>query len=168
MYYPRPTNQNLNLFLVPSRVLPEFEASNKTSSTSIPLSWKPIKDPFYIHGILLGYKIGFELTRIAGEHLKEVKNGTEQIVGPKTLTHVLTDLEIYATYRIKIRAFTRIGDGPSIETSAGKVVNIRKPFLIIINRNLLRVFVKTLQDRYRGAVSNVIRPIFSTRNSFYS
>ena len=108
--------------LVPSRIPREFMATTKSSPTTIPLSWKPIKNSFYIHGILLGYKIQFELTHIAGVPLNQPVNKTQRIIGPDTLTYVLRDLEIYATYRVKIWAFTRIGDGPSSENIAGNEI----------------------------------------------
>ena len=111
--------------LVPSRIPREFMATTKASPTTIPLSWKPIKDSFYIHGILLGYKIQFKLTHIAGVPLNQPVTKTQHIMGPNTLTYVLTDLEIYATYRVKIWAFTRIGDGPSSETIAGNEMRMK-------------------------------------------
>ena len=111
---------DLVYFLVPSHTPEQFKAINKSSPTSIPLTWKPIRDPFYIHGILRGYKIEFRMTHLAGSALRDDNDTIIHTVGPNTLSHVLTDLEIYAVYRIKIRAFTVKGDGVSTEISAGK------------------------------------------------
>ena len=111
---------DLVYFLVPSHTPEQFKAINKSSPTSIPLTWKPIRDPFYIHGILRGYKIEFRMTHLAGSALRDDNDTVIHTVGPNTLSHVLTDLEIYAVYRIKIRAFTVKGDGVLSEISAGK------------------------------------------------
>jgi hypothetical protein len=60
------------------------------------------------------------MTHLAGSALRDDNDTIIHTVGPNTLSHVLTDLEIYAVYRIKIRAFTVKGDGVSTEISAGK------------------------------------------------
>lgn len=102
---------------VPSHAPEEFKAINKTSATAISLSWKPISDPFYIHGILLGYQIEYRKTHLAGE----VVSGKTAVhtIGPNALSYVVTGLEIYAVYKIKIRAFTVKGNGAAVEISAG-------------------------------------------------
>ena len=108
-------------FLVPSHPPEQFKTINESSSTSIPLTWKPISDPFYIHGILLGYKVEFQMTHVAGRRLDKDADIVIRTTPPGTLSYVLTDLEIYAVYKIKIRAFTVKGDGVDREISAGNL-----------------------------------------------
>ena len=116
--------EDLFYLLVPSRPPEQFKTTNKSSPTSIPLTWKPISNPFYIHGILLGYKIEFKMTHLAGNVLTRHDTTVVHTTGPNTLSHVLTGLEIYAVYRIKIRALTVKGDGVSTEISAGVVLSV--------------------------------------------
>ncbi len=59
------------------------------------------------------------MTHLAGKALDKHNKTVIHTVEPNALSHVLTGLEIYAVYRIRIRAFTVKGDGVSTEISAG-------------------------------------------------
>ena len=91
-------------FSVPTWRPAGIEAWN-TSSTSILLSWKPLADPYYLHGILRGYAITYY--RVDGllpaEHVStSCSNQSLELDG----------LDEYVEYRFEVRAFTIKGEGP--------------------------------------------------------
>lgn len=83
------------------------------------MSWKPIGNPYYVHGVLLGYTVTYRALRNPNEELSErEKNIT---VGPNTFSLELRNLESFTIYSIEVRAFTRKGNGtPSSVIFAGK------------------------------------------------
>ena len=62
------------------------------------------------------------MMHLAGQRLQSRSERVIHVTRPKTLSYVLKGLEIYAVYRIKIRAFTVKGDGVSTEISAGNIL----------------------------------------------
>lgn len=62
------------------------------------------------------------MTHVAGQRLDEQRETVIYTTAPDTLSYVLTDLEIYAVYKIKIRAFTVKGDGVASEIFAGNTL----------------------------------------------
>jgi len=76
-----------------------------TSSTSILLSWKPLADPYYLHGILRGYVIA--CIRVDGLLPAEHANTSSS-----NLSLELGGLDEYVEYRFEVRAFTIKGAGP--------------------------------------------------------
>lgn len=84
------------------------------------VSWKPIRDPYYVHGILLGYTVTYRAIRNPNKELEEKEKNVT--VGPKTTYIELQHLSSFTIYSIKVRAFTRKGNGtPSAVIFAGKV-----------------------------------------------
>ena len=111
----------MQFFPVPGRPPENVFATNKTSPTMIPVSWKPIQDSYYVHGILLGYTVTYRAIRNPNKELEEKEKNVT--VGPKTTYVELQHLSSFTIYSIKVRAFTRIGNGtPSAVVVAGKVV----------------------------------------------
>lgn len=80
-------------------------AAWNTSSTSILLSWKPLADPYYLHGILRGYVITYNGVDglLPAEHAN---------TSSSNLSLELGGLDEYAEYRFEVRAFTIKGAGP--------------------------------------------------------
>ena len=105
------------LFLVPSRPPESIIAESHVTLTTIPVVWQPI-DPNYIHGILLGYKIRYQVVAI-GEEPVEDQPIREEIVNPSTLSIVLKNLEIFTLYRIDLLGYTIMGNGPPATDYAG-------------------------------------------------
>lgn len=60
------------------------------------------------------------MIRLAGSAMTVEAETMNVSVSPKTLSYKLTNLEIYAVYRIQINAFTIKGDGVTAELFAGK------------------------------------------------
>ncbi|XP_078350977.1 phosphatidylinositol phosphatase PTPRQ-like isoform X2 [Oculina patagonica] len=89
---------------VPTR-RPAGIAAWNTSSTSIMLSWQPLADPYYLHGILRGYAVTYN--RVDGL-LPAVQINTSS----STLSLELGGLDEYVEYRFEVRAFTIKGAGP--------------------------------------------------------
>ena len=96
-------------------------ATNKTTPTMIPVSWKPIRDPYYVHGVLLGYTVTYRAMRNPNKELEEKEKSVK--VGPKTTYIELQNLSSFTIYSIKVQAFTRKGNGTSSAVIfAGKVI----------------------------------------------
>ena len=74
----------------------------------IHVSWEPVPEGF-VHGILLGYRIFYTLTSIAGEDVRRPTVNTT--TNETTLYTTLSDLLNYAVYDIRVTAFTVKGDG---------------------------------------------------------
>lgn len=108
-------------FSAPGRPPENVFATNKTTPTMIPVSWEPIRDPYYVHGILLGYTVSYRAIRNPNKELEEEEKNVT--VGPKTTYVELQDLSSFTVYSIKVRAFTRRGNGtPSAVIFAGKLI----------------------------------------------
>ncbi|EDO25345.1 predicted protein, partial [Nematostella vectensis] len=90
----------------PEEVIP----SNKTSPTALRVSWQPISDEYYVHGILLGYKVYYWAVRNPNEVF--LKKKEKIIVNAMTLSVVISGLHAYTVYAIQVLAFTSKGDGP--------------------------------------------------------
>lgn len=90
------------LFTVPTWSPAGIFARN-TSSTSILLSWQPLADSYYLHGILRGYLITYN--RVDGLFPAEH-------VSHSNMSLVLSGLDEYVEYRFEVRAFTIKGAGP--------------------------------------------------------
>ena len=76
-----------------------------TSSTSILLSWQPLADAYYLHGILRGYVITYNRVDglIPAEHIS---------TSSSSLSLELDGFDEYVEYRFEVRAFTVKGVGP--------------------------------------------------------
>lgn len=72
------------------------------------------------------------MTHVAGRRLDKDANIVIRTTPPGTLSYVLTDLVIYAVYKIKIRAFTVKGDGIAREISAGNLKYILYFTLVLV------------------------------------
>ncbi len=85
----------------------------------IPVSWQPIRDLYYVHGVLLGYTVTYQAVRNPNKELEEKEKNVT--VGPNTLSVELRQLSSFTIYSIQVRAFTRKGNGtPSAVIFAGK------------------------------------------------
>ena len=91
-------------FSVPTWSPADIAAWN-TSSTSILLSWQPLADPYYLHGILRGYVITYN--RVDGLLHADHVNTSQSY-----LSLELGGLDEYVEYRFEVRAFTIKGAGP--------------------------------------------------------
>ena len=110
------------LLTAPGRPPENVFAANKTAPTMITVSWQPISNKYYVHGILRGYTVTYRAVRNPNEQLKgKEKNIT---VGPSTHSVKLHNLSSFTTYSIEVRAFTLKGNGtPSQVIFAGKHIN---------------------------------------------
>lgn len=89
----------------------------------IPVSWQPIRDLYYVHGILLGYTVTYRAVRNPNKELEEEEKSIT--VGPNTLYAELHQLSSFTTYSIQVRAFTKKGNGtPSAVIFAGNYILI--------------------------------------------
>lgn len=95
-----------SIFLGPSRSPDNLRAHN-TSSTSLLVSWGKVRHG-YVHGILLGYRLQYKTT----SKLQYVT----LVMGRVSSQTLLEGLMKYTDYKIRISAFTRIGDGPNSRT----------------------------------------------------
>lgn len=95
----------LNSSLVPSRPPTLVKAWN-TSSTSIQVSWQPLNDSYYEHGVLLGYLLSYR--RADG------RGGEDStIICPGALNGNITELDEYVEYTITVQAINIKGIGPA-------------------------------------------------------
>ena len=86
----------------------------------IPVSWRPISNQYYVHGILLGYTVTYRAVRNPNKELEEKERNIT--VGPSTLSVQLHNLSSFTIYSIEVRAFTVKGNGtPSQVIFAGNV-----------------------------------------------
>jgi len=95
----------------PSQSPINVRALNKTSPTKITVQWNPIPDPFYVHGILRGYKVLYKAIAISNEKLEEDLETREVKVQPSKLSAVLENLNAFTRYEIEVLAYTVKGDG---------------------------------------------------------
>ncbi|XP_022795633.1 uncharacterized protein LOC111334203 [Stylophora pistillata] len=93
----------------PGRPPENIQAISKFTPTTIPVSWKPIGNPYYVHGILLGYTVTYRGLRNPDTELGEQEKNIT--VGPKIFALELRNLESFTIYSIEVRAFTRKGNG---------------------------------------------------------
>ncbi|XP_001623142.2 uncharacterized protein LOC5501884 isoform X2 [Nematostella vectensis] len=106
---------------VPSWPPEEVIPSNKTSPTALRVSWQPISDEYYVHGILLGYKVYYWAVRNPNEVF--LKKKEKIIVNAMTLSVVISGLHAYTVYAIQVLAFTSKGDGPLSQLIYGETCN---------------------------------------------
>jgi protein sidekick len=92
---------------VPSRP-PTFVKAWNVSSTSIQVSWQPINDSYYEHGVLLGYQLTYHRTDGKGSVFKV-------IVCSRSLSKNVTRLDEYVDYNISVQAFNSKGMGPEYQ-----------------------------------------------------
>ena len=112
-------------FSVPSERPQNFYARDKASATKIYVSWQspPVQT---IHGILRGYFIWYSIISLGIRDKTPVfpRDYNKKQLPASSNNDVLTNLESYAKYRIKIAAFTSKGYGPikDISTSEHSVL----------------------------------------------
>ena len=97
--------QQNTLFLLVPTWRPSHITAWNTSSTSILLSWKPLADPYFLHGILRGYHITY--------HRLDGLESTVQVrVCSSTLSLEVESLDEYVEYEFRVLAYTVKGAGP--------------------------------------------------------
>ena len=101
----RKNTLSLFFFLSVPTWKPADIAARNTSSTSILLSWQPVADPYYLHGILRGYTVMYN--RVDG-----LLPAVQMTMGSSDLSLELGGLDEYVEYRFEVRAFTIKGVGP--------------------------------------------------------
>lgn len=106
---------------VPSEQPRNVYAKDRTSATQIKLSWKP-PPANAVHGILRGFLIWYSIIQLENHEKSPVFPGDyqEKQVPAGANDDKLTDLESYASYKIKVAAFTSKGYGPIKEIIASK------------------------------------------------
>jgi len=106
---------------VPSEQPQNVYAKDKASATVIYLSWE--RPPEHtIHGILRGYYIWYSIISLGINDKTPVfpQDYRKKQLPAAYKNDALTDLESYATYDIKIAAFTSKGYGPIKDLSSSK------------------------------------------------
>ena len=93
---------------MPSQAPVNLRAHN-TSSTSLFVTWEPVPND-HVNGILLGFKLFYKKY---GPNNASTQNATTTM----NFT-VLTGLEKFTIYEVKVLAFTRLGDGPEAAVAA--------------------------------------------------
>lgn len=109
------------MFPVPSEQPQNVYAKDKASATVIYLSWE--RPPEHtIHGILRGYYIWYSIISLGIYDETPVfpQDYKRKQLPAASKSDALTDLESYATYDIRIAAFTSKGYGPIKGTSSSK------------------------------------------------
>lgn len=109
------------LFVVPSEQPQNVYAKDKASPTAIYLSWERPPEPS-IHGVLRGYYIWYSIIRLGihGESPVFPQDYKMKQLPAESKNDALTDLESYATYDIRIAAFTSKGYGPIKDLSTSE------------------------------------------------
>ena len=93
-------------------------AANKSTPTTIPVTWQPISNQYFVHGILRGYTVTYRAISNPNQRLDEKERNIT--VGPNTTSVVLNKLSSFTIYSIEVRAFTVKGNGiPSQVIFAG-------------------------------------------------
>lgn len=104
-------------YTVPGAPPENLKAHNKTSPTKIMVKWQPIKNPYDVHGILLGYKVYYKAVAVANE---TIKRQSYREITVQTTSVVLKHLDAFTRYYIYVLAFTIKGNGvPTRVVSAG-------------------------------------------------
>ncbi|XP_015753438.1 PREDICTED: phosphatidylinositol phosphatase PTPRQ-like [Acropora digitifera] len=104
---------------IPSEQPRNVYAKDRTSATQIKLSWKP-PPANAVHGILRGFLIWYSIIQLENHEKSPVfpRDYQEKQVPAGANDDKLTDLESYASYKIKVAAFTSKGYGPTKEIIA--------------------------------------------------
>lgn len=119
-------------------------AANKTTPTMIPVSWRPIANHFFVHGILRGYTVTYQAVRNPNKEIEEKPKHV--IVGRNTLSVELHGLSSFTIYSIEVSAFTVKGNGtPSQVIFGGEMIIFLfqfqgKPTLSVFEGNVLVLF----------------------------
>lgn len=109
------------MFPVPSEQPQNVYAKDKANATVIYLSWE--RPPEHtIHGILRGYYIWYSIISLGIYDETPVfpQDYKRKQLPAASKSDALTDLESYATYDIRIAAFTSKGYGPIKGTSSSE------------------------------------------------
>ena len=108
-------------FLVPSEQPQNVYAKDKASPTTIYLSWESPPE-HTIHGVLRGYYIWYSINSLGIYDESPVfpKDYKMKQLPAASKNNALTDLESYATYEIRIAAFTSKGYGPIKDLSTSE------------------------------------------------
>ena len=108
------------LCLVPSWPPEQVKATNKSTSTAIPVFWKPISNKYFVHGVLLGYRVLYRPISNPNKKIQEAEKAVT--VDANTLSVIITGLESFTVYSIRVTAYTIKGNGrPSPAIRAGNV-----------------------------------------------
>lgn len=109
------------MYTVPSEQPRNVYAKDKASATEIYLSWKSPPE-HTIHGILRGYYIWYSIISLGIYDQTPVfpQDYKKKQLPAESKSDALTDLESYATYDIRIAAFTSKGYGPVKDISSSK------------------------------------------------
>lgn len=102
---------------MPTEAPPGLTAEDWGTNHSIIVKWQPLP-PSNEYGILSGYRIRYQMTRI-GEEIIADQSIKELIVDSSANQVLLDNLEMYGTYSIWLSAFTIKGNGPESFTSGG-------------------------------------------------
>ena len=105
------------LLAAPSRSPENVTIDDKTSHNQLRLSWNRIL-PTYVHGDLLGYKVLYTLTKIAGNAVV-VQTTKVKTMHPSLNTVIINGLKANAQYSIQVLAFNAYGDGVASDKSYG-------------------------------------------------
>lgn len=110
-----------SMYPVPSEQPQNVYAKDKASATVIYLSWKSPPE-HTIHGILRGYYIWYSIIRLGIYDKTPVfpQDYRKKQLPTESKSDALTELESYATYDIRIAAFTSKGYGPIKALSSSK------------------------------------------------
>lgn len=108
--------------LAPGAPPENLQAFNKTSPTKIKVQWQPIKKPYDVHGILLGYTVYYKAVAVSNQSIEEPRSYTEIVIDkPKQISIEIKGLSAFTRYHIYVVAFTIKGNGvPAHVVVAGK------------------------------------------------
>ena len=121
---------------MPALPPPNIRLQNYLSTTTLHVHWDAINSD-QANGILLGYKITYELYKKAAEEVGAAKVTVIKTVDKFTLGLLMTDLESFATYKVTATGYTQRGDGPiSYPIYGGKTLL----FLFLVLRRFCSVF----------------------------
>jgi hypothetical protein len=125
---PHPVCTTLNIFknisvLVPSRAPTNLRVVNRTSSTSLQLSWDPVSQD-YIHGILTGYTVRYQaIEEGAGVRITESRFSTLNV--PAHVNSVeIRNLASYTRYKLTMFAKTKVGNGVFSKAVVGGMLKL--------------------------------------------
>ena len=136
-----------SMYPVPSEQPRNVYAKDKASATVIYLSWQSPPE-HTIHGILRGYYIWYSIIRLGIYDETPVfpQDYRKKQLPAESKSDALTELESYATYDIRIAAFTSKGYGPIKALSSSKRDYSWYLTIWIFLRCLIYVFVKIYVD----------------------
>lgn len=109
-------------FSAPGAPPENLKAFNKLSPTKIKVQWEPIKKPYDVHGILLGYKVYYKAVQVSNETIDKPQSYKELVIRkPKQISVEIASLSAFTRYSIYVLAFTIKGNGiPTGAVLAGK------------------------------------------------